>query len=198
MQDEMSAQDLKDRLGLIESMIAEGRRSAESWGWTYLLWGVALYVAMGWAAWTGSDLAWPVTMVAAFVITVAIGFSKGKGHPRTTLGRAAASIWVTVGITMLMLFPALGISGRLDPHTFVAVVAGMLGMANGASGLLLKWKAQMACAAAWWATSVAGCFSTGKELNALLLAAIFICQIVFGVYAMILESRRRPGGVVHA
>ena len=41
-------QDLKDRLSLIESMIAEGRRTTESWGWTFLLWGVAYYIAIGW------------------------------------------------------------------------------------------------------------------------------------------------------
>ena len=40
-------QELKDRLSLIESMIAEGRRNTESWGWTFVLWGVAYYVAIG-------------------------------------------------------------------------------------------------------------------------------------------------------
>src|SRR5215469_15502 len=51
MRDETSTQDLKERLELIESMIAEGRRSNESWGWVFLLWGVAYYVAIGWATW---------------------------------------------------------------------------------------------------------------------------------------------------
>ena len=41
--------ELKDRLRLIESMIAEGRRSTESWGWTFVLWGVAYYVALAWS-----------------------------------------------------------------------------------------------------------------------------------------------------
>ena len=36
-------QELKDRLSLIESMIAEGRRTTESWGWTFVLWGVAYF-----------------------------------------------------------------------------------------------------------------------------------------------------------
>ena len=42
MQDHTTEQELKDRLSLIESMIAEGRRHTESWGWTFVLWGVAL------------------------------------------------------------------------------------------------------------------------------------------------------------
>ena len=41
MVDHTTEQELKDRLSLIESMIAEGRRHTESWGWTFVLWGVA-------------------------------------------------------------------------------------------------------------------------------------------------------------
>ena len=43
--------ELTERLELIESMIAEGRRSSESWGWVFVLWGVAYYVAIAWATW---------------------------------------------------------------------------------------------------------------------------------------------------
>ena len=45
MQDHTTEQELKDRLSLIESMIAEGRRTTESWGWTFVLWGVAYYIS---------------------------------------------------------------------------------------------------------------------------------------------------------
>ena len=40
--------ELKDRLSLIETMIAEGRRTTSSWGWTFVFWGVAYYVAIAW------------------------------------------------------------------------------------------------------------------------------------------------------
>ena len=40
MLEHTSEQDLKDRLSLIEQMIAEGRRTTESWGWTFVLWGL--------------------------------------------------------------------------------------------------------------------------------------------------------------
>jgi len=206
MYEETSAQDLRERLALIESMIAEGRRRTESWGWTFLLWGVAYLTAMAWAAWGhgmavwgGNALAWPVTMFVACVLTIVIGFRKGKGQPGTSIGRAVVSIWIAVGVSMLLVFPSLAFSGRLDQHGFVAMVAAMLGIANGASGMILKWKMQMACAVVWWATVVASCFGSDTQLAAVFLAAIFLCQIVFGVYAMILEShRRRPNGVVHA
>ncbi len=56
--------ELKDRLSLIETMIAEGRRTTESWGWTFVLWGASLLRGHFWAALGHSYLAWPVTMTA--------------------------------------------------------------------------------------------------------------------------------------
>ena len=50
MTEKMPEQELKDRLNLIETMIAEGRRKTESWGWTFVLWGVAYYVAIAWSS----------------------------------------------------------------------------------------------------------------------------------------------------
>ena len=93
------------------------------------------------------------------------------------------SIWIALAVTMLLLFPALGVSGRLtDPHVFMAAVSAILGMANGASGLLLRWKIQLGCAVVWWAVAVVSCFGAEKLSMVVFLAAIFFCQIVFGIY----------------
>jgi hypothetical protein len=198
MREEMNHQDLTERLDLIENMIAASRRGCESWGWTFVLWGVAYGIAIAWSTWGQSlsilgshNLAWPVTMIVAFVVTLAIGFARGKGKPRTTAGRTIISIWICVGVAMLLLFPALSVAGRLDMHAFAAIVAAMLGVANGASGLILRWKMQFACAVIWWITSVASCFGSDAQLAVVFLSALFLCQIVFGIYAMTLEARRR-------
>jgi hypothetical protein len=207
MQEEVSTHDLKERLALIESMIAEGRRTTESWGWIFLLWGVAYYVAIAWAT-RGYELsvwgnrhegAWPITMFAAAVLTLIIGIRGGRGRPATTISRAIVAAWVSAGVSIGILCPALAIQGRLDQHTFVALVAAMLGMANGTSGIILRWKSQFACAVVWWITAVAACFGSIAQLTVVFLAAIFLCQIAFGIYAMILEARRRgKTGVAHA
>jgi hypothetical protein len=206
MQDQTTERDLRDRLDLIESMLAEGRRKTESWGWTFLLWGAAYFVAILWAS-MGSNisiwsvhtaLAWPVTMLSAVVLTIVIGVRKGKGRPETTMGRAIVSIWISVGTSMLLIFPSLAMTGRLDEHAFVAIVAAMLAVANGASGLISKWKMQIACAAVWWITTVAACFGSEAQLTVVFLSALFLCQIVFGIYAMMMESRRRQREIAHA
>jgi hypothetical protein len=199
MQQETSARDLKDRLAVIESMIAEGRRRTESWGWTFVLWGVAYYVAIGVDAWTHSAWAWPATMIAAVAITVILVSLKAGKEPDTNMGRAVGSVWMALGCSMFLLFLALGISGKLtDTRVFFAVASAMLGMANGASGLILRWKMQLACAVVWWAAAVATCFGTENQSEVIFLIAIFFCQIVFGIYGMIAESRKVRKSAAHA
>ena len=198
MQDRATEQELKDRLSLIESMIAEGRRTTESWGWTFVLWGVAYYVAIAWSLWGQSVWAWPVSMVAAVIVTVVVASLKAANHPETTVGRAISSIWIALGISMFLLFLALGLSGRLaGPHLFISSASAILGMANGASGLLLRWKIQFACAIAWWAAAVASCFGTEAQSMIVVLVAIFLCQIVFGIYGMIAKAKERKRRQTH-
>jgi fatty acid desaturase len=192
VQQQSTEQELRDRLSLIETMIAEGRRTTERWGWTFVLWGVAYYVAIAWSIWGQSAWVWPVTMVAAVTVTVVVAAIQAGNHPETTLGRAVGSIWIALGISMFLLFFALGVSGRLtDLHVFISVAAAILGMANGASGLLLRWKIQIACAIVWWAAAVASCFGTETRSMIVVLVAIFLCQIVFGIYGTIAEAQER-------
>lgn len=204
----MSAENLEltERLELIESLIQEGRRSTTRWAWSIVLWGVAFYVAIAWSSgmfggpiWGQHYMAWPVTMVSTWLLTwgLATRMRQSTKAPMTTVRRAIISIWSAMGISMFALLLPLGLSGRADQQVCVAVVATLLGTANAASGFLLKWKAQFACAVVWWLASAASLFGTVTQSTTAFLAAIFFCQIVFGIYAMILESReeRRQGAV---
>jgi len=200
--------ELKERLELIESMLAEGRRTTKRWSWTIVLWGVAFYVAIGWSSgmlggpiWGQHYMAWPVTMIGTWLLTWGLfrRMRSGAKAPMTTVGRAMMSIWTAMGISMFALLLPMGLSGRGDQQVYVAVVTSLLGTANAASGLLLKWKAQFACAVVWWLASAASLFGTVTQSTIAFLVAIFLCQIVFGIYAMVLEARdRRASGAVHA
>lgn len=191
--------ELKERIALIESMLAEGRRSTERWGWVFVLWGVAYYVALAWASQGKGALAWPVTMiVAAVVMSVAAARTK-RGHPGRSVGRAVSAIWTAMGISLFTVLMGLSISGRYEPHAFLAIIGAMLAVANGASGILLRWKMQIACALVWLATGLAACFVSATQITELFVAAIFFCQIAFGIYLMIIESRRQQvHGEAHA
>ena len=198
MQEPVNEQELKDRLSLIENMMAEGRCSTESWGWSFLMWGVAYYIATAWASLGHSKWAWPVTMVAAGVITGVVGTRISQGHPETTLGRAVGSVWQVMGCTLFIVLVALSMSGRGDIHVIIAIIGGMLAVANGTSSLILKWKMQFACALVWLGAGVAGCFGSQDQAAIAFLVAVFFCQILFGIYAMTLDARRRrqPGAIL--
>ena len=184
-------QELKDRLSLIESMIAEGRRTTESWGWTFVLWGVAYYVAIAWSIWGKSYIAWPVTMIAASILTGIFASRSASKRPETTIGRAMMAIWAGMGISVFLLMMSLSISGRIELHVAVAIVGAMLGAANATSSIILKWRMQFACAVVWWTSAVASCFISEAHAGIVFLVALFFCQIVFGIYGMIAESRKR-------
>ena len=192
MRDHTTEQELRDRLTLIERMIAEGRRHTESWGWTFVLWGIAYYLAMAWSAWFPNPWAWPATMLISVVATVVVASLKARNHPTTALGRAIGSIWIALGISMFPLFLGLGLSGRLaDQRVFMTVMSAILGMANGASALILRWKVQLACAIVWWVTASACCFESEAQSTIVFLIAICLCQIVFGIYGVIAEAQKR-------
>lgn len=191
MQDNTSPPGLRERLDLIESMIAEGRRHTESWGWTFVLWGAVYYVAIAWSA-RGGLWAWPATVLIAMVVTFVVATMRARNYPKTTLGRAIGSIWVALATSMFLLFLALGSSGRLsDQHLFMAVTSAILGMANGASAMILRWKVQLACAVVWWATAVLTCFGSKGQSTIVFLVAIFLCQILFGLYGMVADAQVR-------
>jgi hypothetical protein len=186
----LEEQELKDRLSLIENMIAEGRRTTESWGWTFVLWGVAYYIAIAWSTLGHSFVAWPVTMIAASLLTGILASRKAAKRPETTLGRAMMAIWLGMGISTFIVMFSLGVSGRVDLHIGVAIVGAMLGAANATSSIILKWKMQFACAVVWWTAAAVSCFISEIHAGIVFLVAIFFCQIVFGIYGMLAESRK--------
>lgn len=199
MPNDREHEELRDRLSLIENMIAEGRRTTQHWAWTFLLWGFVYYAALAWSAWRPSPWAWPVTVFVGVVATILIASSRTSDQPRTSLGRAIGSIWIALAVSMCALFPALGFSGRLDSHVFLSAVSAILAMGNGASGLILRWRVQLACAIVWWATAVAACFGSETQSTIVFLVAVFLCQIVFGIYGMVAEANvRKYRPAVHA
>jgi ABC-type enterochelin transport system permease subunit len=130
-------------------------------------------------------------MIAAGAITGIVASRQTSRKPETTISRAMGAIWIAMGASMFLLFMAMGISHRFEEHIFVPIIGAMLGMANATSSMILKWKAQFACAVVWWVAAVAACFVSENQSILVFLTAIFLCQIVFGIYAMICESQRR-------
>jgi hypothetical protein len=116
--------------------------------------------------------------------------ARRDNKPNNTMSRALGGIWIALGVSMITAFPALGISGRLlDPHIFITMACAMLGMANGAAGIVLKWRLQIASACVWWVAAITACFGSEMQALVVFLVAIFFCQIVFGIACMVSEAR---------
>jgi hypothetical protein len=194
-------QELKARLNLIESMISEGRQSTENWGWMFVYWGIAYYIAIAWATWGHSSVAWPVTMIVASLLSGVLASRRAQRGPGTTMGRAIGAVWIGMGLSLFIVLMCLSISGRYEGHVFIAIIGAMLGAANATSSIILKWKMQFGCAVVWWAMSAVGCFGTESQGSIAFLVALFLCQILFGIYGMIGKSQKRrtpPEGAAHA
>lgn len=188
----LNDREIRDRIALIESMMAEGRQKTESWGWAFVLWGIAYYVAIAWATFGHSAWAWPITMVTAAILTGVIP-SQGKrssGH-ETIMSRAIGAVWAGTGLTLFIIRMSLAFSHHAEEHASLAMIEGMIGAANFTSALILRWRAQFAAGLAWWIAAVATCFVTTEQTGYIFLGAIFLCQIVFGTYMMIGEAAER-------
>jgi hypothetical protein len=201
-------QEASEQLAYIESMIREGRQTTSYWGWVFVLWGVAYLVAMTWAsALVTASIAiwaWPVTMTVTGLATGLISRWRNRGTPQTTKSRAIGGVWMAVGWGIcLFAFPIILAHRFGDGHTFEGAIEVLLGVANIASGYLLKWKVQTAVGLIWWtAAVVTELTQSGLLLGIAFIAATLICNIGFGSYLMVMEARDkaklRAGQVAHA
>ena len=183
------ANELNARLRIIESMMAEGRQKTRSWGWSFLLWGIAYYVAIAWATLGHSALAWPVTMVAAALLTVLFAWRSAAASPITTAGRSIGTLWMAGGIALFVFGFGAANSGYASSQVLIAGVEVILGLINLASGRILCWGTQQGCGYLWTAFAAASFFVPQQIAGYLFLAAIFLCNILFGAYLMLTEMR---------
>ena len=187
----MNEQEIGERIALIESMMREGRRRTEYWGWNFLLWGIAYLIAVGWSSFLPARmLAWPVTMIFAVLLTVMIARKRMRYEPKTERSRALGMVWTAMGCGIFVFaFPA-AYSGHFEAHSFMAAIEAMLGIAHVAAGSMLRWSTQIVVGALWWVAAIATCFvPTNNDVAYVFLAAVLVCNISFGAYLMIRESR---------
>jgi hypothetical protein len=188
---QIDARELRERVELIEAMLREGRRSTHAWGWTFVLWGVAYLVAVGWSAFLpgGPLLAWPVTMSLAVLLAVLLARRVKRRHPRNERGRAIAWVWTGIGTAIFCFAFPVSFSGHYQPQSFTAGIEAMLGAAHLVSGGYLRWRIQMAVGALWLAAAAGGCWLSADGVVYLFLAATLVCNIGFGTFLMLRERQ---------
>jgi multisubunit Na+/H+ antiporter MnhB subunit len=136
-------------------------------------------------------------MVTAAVLTVAIGSKKQK-RPVTTKSRAIGAIWTAVGSALFLYCFSVGVSGHFESHAYMAAIETMLGLANCASAIVLRWRAQFLVTLVWWVSAAATCFVSETLVLPILVAASLIGNIGFGLYLMVREHGDQRKKMQHA
>jgi hypothetical protein len=184
--------DLVQRIELMEQMIAEGRRTTTRFGWIFLMWGLLYFAAIGWEMFLpAGNFAWPVCMVLGFVMIWAWRWRQKRSGlgDEGARSRSISAVWSAMGcaISIYMLSAALSHHIGQQPAVNAAVLI-FLGLAHAASALILRWRAQGAVAAVWWAGGIAIFFAPASSIL-IFLVATFFGMVLFGLYAMMLERR---------
>ncbi len=188
-----SPNELISRLELMEDMVQEGRKATYNSGWIFVLWGIATVTAIVWSrhpGW-GARFAWPVMVIAAWIVML-VGIRRQKRDaPATVIGRSIAAIWTALGISMGIYCMSVFASGHFDQRNFVAASATMLGAANFASAFILRWKMQFLAASIWWTAAVAAFFAAETYIWPIFGVALILAYFGFGLYLMYCEHRDR-------
>ena len=192
--------DLLQRVALMETMIAEGRKSAAHFGWILVMWGMIYFVAMGWVVLLPfKEWAWPVCVtVGVLVGIVRVRRKHADGTGENLRSRSIEAVWQAMCVAIILYVIAAGASGHGNQSAYYAAVLFFVGLAHGISARILRWGAQGLVAFLWWGCGIAMFFfRTRNEVLSIFLVAAFFGMILFGLYAMWLERRRAAALVQH-
>jgi hypothetical protein len=188
--------DLLQRVALMETMIAEGRKSTARFGWIFVMWGLIYFVAMGWVVLLPfKDWAWPVCVTIGILIGIfRTRQMRATGATGNERSRSIGAVWQAMCIAIILYVTAAGVSGHGEQPAYYAAVFFFVGLAHGISAGILRWGVQGLVALIWWGCGIAlFFFNTRNEVLFIFLAAAFFGMILFGLYAMWLE--RKSAGV---
>jgi hypothetical protein len=186
--------ELLDRFAVIEHMIQEGRQTTESWGWLPLLWGTGQILAMFWSMHSSQPpiFPWLIAMSACAVLSGFIFWLRRRQQPaRTTVGRALSAVWVGTTVSMFMLGFVGGFTSALSYRAILAVLVCLQGTGNFASGVILRWRLQTAVALLWWVAVPFMMLAPLPWTYWVFIVVTAIGEVLFGLYLMVVERRRR-------
>jgi hypothetical protein len=186
--------DLLQRVALMETMIAEGRRNTGRFGWVFVLWGlVCLSGVAGSSLFPQSHWVWPILIACGFLIQfIGIAMHRRSGNwPSDSIkSRSVAAVWRMMGIAIILYAAPAIATHTIHQIAYIAAVFMFLGLAHATSAMILRWKAQGVVAGLWWAGGVATYFVPRNYVIVIYVVEMVCCMVLFGAYAMMLERRR--------
>jgi hypothetical protein len=195
--------ELVQRIALMETMIAEGRKSTVRYGWIFVLWGLIDLAPVGWqlvvphSRWV-MNWSWPIAIACGvaiqFIVMAILRRRSGVVCSSNMRGRSMSAVWSMMGLTAMLYFAGAMIEHKTWQISFIAAMLMFVGMAHGTSAVILRWWAQGLVAGVWLAGGVAMFFVPVDYWLAIFVAEMCFGMIGFGLYAMWLE--RHDAGMV--
>jgi hypothetical protein len=188
--------DLVQRIELMETMIAEGRRATTRCGWIFVLWGLVCLAGIVWEWARPSYWIWPTVLAAGFALMfLGRALQKaGPGHCANMQDRIIGAVWGMMGLALTLYVAAAMMRHLTWQHSYIAAIFMFVGLAHAISAMILRWRAQGAVAGLWWAGGVAMFFAhTPKAIFVIFPLEMFFGMVIFGLYAMMLDRRDRGG-----
>jgi hypothetical protein len=134
-------------------------------------------------------------MIACGVLTV-IGSRRmhAREGAETYVSRALGAIWFSCGISISVLAFIGNPKGTFTASSFLAAFFALMGFANFASGLVLRWRLQQSLGILWWAAAAVAMLAPDKFLGWTFVGMNVVGEILFGLYLMAKER----AGLRHA
>jgi hypothetical protein len=184
--------ELLQRLELMETMIAEGRRATCRHGWIFILWGLVVLIATGWQSLQPhSRWVWWICGGVGLVLNV-LGLrlrSKQQGQS-SGIERSVGAVWRWMGVTLVLYVGSVLLTRFGWQYSYLSALLMIVGMAHAISAALLRWRVQALVAGVWWSGGVAVLFlNSHTAARIVFVAEMGLGMIAFGIYATIQERR---------
>ena len=155
----MDQQSAINEIALIRQVIDESRRFAFDNGKYYLLWGIlvtlaifAQYAVLLMSIEYFSVWIWIVAIGLGWIVSVIFGMREPSRHHSFPVGaKLVAIIWVSAGVSMMIVGIVGPLAGALHPWAICPAMAAIVGGAYTTSSIVYRLKWVTAVGIAWWA-----------------------------------------------
>jgi hypothetical protein len=179
----------RNRLELIEEMIADGRRTTHGWGWPFVLWGVGHLAGIEVMVQLGIYWGWYIIVPACFIASL-VALHRNRAGRQTFAGRAIHAVW-TAQMIALSIFDLIAMPGRrMTWEGYDLFFLCSMGACTYVTGAVLRWRLCVVLGCVWWAAAVLGLVLPGAHTLAWTwMVTTITLELGFGLYLVIRDAR---------
>jgi len=185
----MKADQVYDEIAFIKKVITDSQKVLLDNGKIYILWSslaiLCIVLKYGKTA-IGFDFnnLWiyiPVILFGSLLTHLLKKRSNAERHVRTFSQKILAGIWISWGVSILILVIVGYLSGEIEDRAIPAIIATVMGSGQFVSGIASNTSWIRNAAIGWWIGAIVMFFLPGEYTIALLGAMLIVFQLVPGV-----------------